>query len=367
MRASKRNVGWKLLLGAGALALLLAGCAPQAPSGDAPSGAGQTAAPPAASQPAESEAAPAQTLSGEEAVAQLVGSIQYTEGQIAFTIPENGPEGEDWNILVYGTTQMGNGGMSVHLFEEENMEGSWQPGETYTIPLEGLYRALGMDVALWSQPDAAQTVDLLDLAGQPTAAPIDEEDGKAAQMTNRVTVDFPAYPPQEGQIAPEAPAFTASFLLPEGWQVKQPEGESALPTPDLFTPMDLYDDKGQLAGSIGYGVYEEAEEGQEPPAEEYYKVVYAYLRNSRVCRWDPYTRVKRTAQSENGVAQVHFVSEEGYDQAEDMAALPEHTAPGVLGYDREMRVFVGIRFVEGVALTEPQVETVAQSLTLAQA
>ena len=77
-----------------------------------------------------------QTL--EPLVKALEASIEYDEeqGALNFTIPEGLPSDYAFNILVAGSVEMGEGSMSIHLFEEESLNNSWEPGKTYSHQFE---------------------------------------------------------------------------------------------------------------------------------------------------------------------------------------------------------------------------------------
>ena len=193
-------------------------------------------------------------LTADEALDALEGSITYESGILTFTLPAGYTEGEDWNILVAGRVTMGDtgGGMSVHLFEEENSQHSWVPGRAYSIDLnETHYLELLLDASL---PDgdgtAERSIDLLAIAG---GGPIDsavETNGGAdgpedvtVEGYNTVYITFPAY--QDGRTDANAflydtTPFTAHLLLPESWEVRLPDTEHRTGGA-LWTPVEIFD------------------------------------------------------------------------------------------------------------------------------
>ncbi|MBQ9989520.1 MAG: hypothetical protein IJP31_01045 [Lachnospiraceae bacterium] len=86
-----------------------------------------------------------QTMSGKDDIfqenltANLENSIEYADGKIIFTIPEDGAE---WNILISGRIEAeGSGGMSIHYLEDT----AWENGKTYSFDIsDGNYTELGL-------------------------------------------------------------------------------------------------------------------------------------------------------------------------------------------------------------------------------
>ena len=363
-QVKRRGAGRGALVCALALCVLLSGCA----------GWGQNST--EGSSPASGSVVAGSSIpqTGQEAMAFLEGSLRPYDKGVEFTLPEGWP-GEDWNIHISGRAAMGDGGMSIHLMEKENAAKAWQAGKTYQIECAQGYLDLNLSAYLYSDEEQELSVDLLALAqGQPQpqapAAPESEpmesvpESASEQDMTQRVSATFPAY--QEGrseyngEYYDQAP-FTASFLLPQGWSLKEPEKSDQVFDQGMNTQLLVCDSTGRAVGSIGYGLIETAEPGNEPEAGEEYKLVYCYLRTPSSCHWEDYRAVKHTASGENAVATVYFEeSEPGY-------AAEERTAHGALAYDKELGVYVALRMEEDAPFTADQVEALAQSLTLAAA
>lgn len=100
-----------------------------------------------------------------QAADQLIQSILFENNKISFIIPENYKNTQDWNILVSGSVKAGDSNMSVHLFEEENGNQSWQAGKKYTIDTTAQdYQDLHMDVYLRSDESVDKSIDLLAVA-----------------------------------------------------------------------------------------------------------------------------------------------------------------------------------------------------------
>ena len=96
------------------------------------------------------------------AVDALTGSISYENDKISFTVPKEYPYPENWNIIISGRAAMDDTGMSLHLFEQENQDKSWEPGKTYAIDLSGTnYLDLTMEAGLLDSPEVSRQIDLL--------------------------------------------------------------------------------------------------------------------------------------------------------------------------------------------------------------
>jgi hypothetical protein len=68
-----------------------------------------------------------------DSVSELVDSVSFdSESEsLTFMIPDGLPSAYSFCIEVAGRVKMGDGAMSVHLFEEETETGAWEAGKTY--------------------------------------------------------------------------------------------------------------------------------------------------------------------------------------------------------------------------------------------
>lgn len=99
-------------------------------------------------------------MNAQQAAESLITSLKTSSDKVYFTIPSN-YNAKDYNIFIYGTAPMDSGNMSVHLFENENISGSWQRGKTYEIDMsEGNYTDLSMEVYMLSDKNVYNTVNL---------------------------------------------------------------------------------------------------------------------------------------------------------------------------------------------------------------
>lgn len=97
-----------------------------------------SAAKPKASVIVEEKIKPATSEAGsaaEKLAQELTGTVKIANGKLIFTIPPKTSLGK-WAINAAGTAQMGDGQMSVHLFEQESADKSWVAGKTYSAPLD---------------------------------------------------------------------------------------------------------------------------------------------------------------------------------------------------------------------------------------
>lgn len=183
-----------------------------------------------------------------------------------------------------------------------------------------------------------------------------------AWRSTAVDVSFPAHSENEA-IADETEPFTATFLLPNGWEVRQPDANSdrgvGYFSSNFLVEMHLYHDD-VFVGQIGFNRFEPYE--GEIPAEDYYKTVYSVLRLGSMYTWDAYTSVNTTETFEAAVATVSYLDETEIEKHPGaMPDVPVSEVPGVLAYDKNLKVYMGIQFVDD-AVTQQQAEQIASSI-----
>lgn len=269
-----------------------------------------------------------------QALAELEGSITADGSTLSFTLPESYTPASDWDIRITGETLQEENRAAISSLDAVNAEHSWQAGQTYTIELgTASWQSLQMDASLPGDGDPSLTVDLLAKAGiQPAAA------------LNTYYVTF-------GSEA-DGSAFDLRLRLPDGWEIRSGLQEGIYNMPNmpavsfdsLLSPMEIYNGD-VLAGTLKYGRYTPYTEDPVPPEDEY-KTVYTELRLSSVDIWDPYTAVSRYDQGESGIADVVY-KDNAYREAhpeESMAAVPELESKGLLCFNRELKVYIALRF-----------------------
>ncbi|WP_303900364.1 hypothetical protein [Anaerotruncus colihominis] len=202
------------------------------------------------------------------------------------------------------------------------------------------------------------------------SAPVQSALGDAATEaeTQAVSIIFPAYDEANLQQVPavdqanSATKFQVEMALPAGWTVSQtPPGDVVSVPGDFYTPLSVCSGDEPI-GYIGFNVFEPL--GGDIPQEEYYKAVYPGLRLSSFFHWDPYTAVATTDTAETGVAEIWYLDPNEIDKHPGAAPdVPQLETYGVLSYDKQLRVYIGIAFLPG-ALDRAQAEAIAESVSL---
>ncbi len=178
------------------------------------------------------------------------------------------------------------------------------------------------------------------------------------QKPQSAQLDFPAY--QDGKKdynaqVYEITPFQLSIELPEGWEVQLPpvsEREGTIGTPVYLV------ENGEYRGWIAYNAFELYEE--EIPPEEFYKTVYGQLRLGSLYRWDDYTPVYTTENTETALATVYKKQEVAGEAA---ASWPEIQTPGILSYDKDKLVYIAVEFAEN-AVSDEQLRAMADSIQI---
>lgn len=181
-------------------------------------------------------------------------------------------------------------------------------------------------------------------------------------QSTAVAVSFPAHS-ENASNANETEPFTATFLLPNGWEVRQPDTNSdqgvGYFSSNFLIEMHLYHE-GVFVGQLGFNGFEPYE--GEIPAEDYYKTVYPALRLGSMYTWDAYTPVNITETLEAAVATVSYLDETEVEKHPGaMPDVPVTEVPSVLAYDKNLKVYMGIQFA-GDAVTQQQAEQIASSI-----
>ena len=181
-------------------------------------------------------------------------------------------------------------------------------------------------------------------------------------------ITFPAYEEANPEKLPfidkvnNTPAFHVKVNLPENWVVenRKPDVENLVPG-DFYSMLSIYE-KDTLIGYIGFNIFDPYEDSI--PEEQYYQTVYPGLRLSSVFHWDPYEAVKTTDTAETGIVDIWYLEPGEIDKHPGaMADVPQQETIGILSYDKELKVFIGMAFMPGTVSRE-QAETVAQSISL---
>lgn len=157
--------------------------------------------------------------------------------------------------------------------------------------------------------------------------------------------------------------FTAELDLPAGWEIKNAKGGETVPTGEFFSPVFIYEGE-KLIGYIAFNAFEPYD--GEIPQKEYYKTVYPTLRLSSFYHWDPYAAVKTTDTGETGIAEIEYIDPNEIENY--TGAIPEATrfsTTGILSYDKELGVYIGIAFMPD-AVSRELAEEIAQTVKLSR-
>ena len=185
----------------------------------------------------------------------------------------------------------------------------------------------------------------------------------AAPAENTVSVEFPfgQLPnphniPHYNAINSTSP-FAAKLTLPKGWKISDTPGDAVMPLGEFYSMRYIFDGETPI-GYIGFDIFEPYTE--EIPQEQYYQTVYPKLRLPAFSKWDPYTAVKTTENSETGTVEIHYVDPLALMSGEGGEELVSN---GILCYDKQLCVYVGIAFVPDAADAET-LNAIAQSITI---
>ena len=179
----------------------------------------------------------------------------------------------------------------------------------------------------------------------------------AQAETSKIT--FPAYEDKSGtefsRTVNDTPAFQVEFPLQEGWSLKEQKGDEIVPTGEFYTPLYLYNGE-QLIGYIGFSPFV-FDLPEDTPKQGAYPAVFSNLRLSQFYSWEPYTCIKETENGEVGVVSIQYMNPE--DIENHPGAMPDVErleTTGILAYDMEQKVSVGIAFLPDIVSAEQAAE-----------
>lgn len=291
-------------------------------------------------------------LTGAEALDALTGSIRYEDSRVSFTIPEGYAPASDWEIRVYGRAAMGDGFMSVHLFEEESSGHLWEAGKTYSIDLaETRYDELWLEATIQGIDQGVAT-DLLEQAGNgPTVTALPEG-------YKMVSASLPMTQPE---IGPAVPEFELRLAVPESWEVIAGTADDSA----IGQGFDLVIRDGEtLVGVLGCNGYQPYD-GEIAPEDEY-KSVYTDLRLSSFQMWDPYTPLQQLDYGETGRMEVEY-KDAAWAEAHpgvSNAGVPSIKTTGLVSFNRELGVYIALRFDPEAGVTDETLETIARTVRI---
>lgn len=280
-------------------------------------------------------------LTPQQAADMLIGSIKKDDNAVSFTIPKGYSPVEDWSITVTSSTPLPeNTIVNQYFFTAENEKKTWEKGKTYTVPLD--------------DPDNTNVILTVALPGgvERTFQLIPGVDKIEEQPSTAIRFDV-----QQRESMME---FRVVAQFPDSWETR-PYDESVYLPGNFTDVLAIYDGDTPIA-AIGYSEFTPYEDEIEP--ENYYKTVYPDLRLSSIFGWDEYQPVKVTETGETAVTNIWYNDPKELDNY--MGAMPDCPVletSGILSYDKDLQVYVGIAF-DAEQITQEEVEALAKTLEI---
>ncbi|MBQ2817475.1 MAG: hypothetical protein IJF16_06055 [Clostridia bacterium] len=198
----------------------------------------------------------------------------------------------------------------------------------------------------------AFTKSLLSGAAREQIMTFDSE--PASQHSQKHLIDFPAY--DDGHDHDITP-FVMDIMLPRGWTVEpDPIDTGSLP---LHSPIGMYDESGNLMGSISFGTFDRFE--GDIDRDYYYKTVYPELLLGAHYYWYDYTPIALSETGETALASVYVQVDPG--DKTSAAKWPERKLDGILSYDHSMEVYAVVQFEEDT-VTDDVRKQIARSISI---
>lgn len=180
-------------------------------------------------------------------------------------------------------------------------------------------------------------------------------------------VVFPAYEEKNINNLPfidqinQTPPFMVVGDFPKDWAFKNEKGDETLPLGEFYTPVYIYNND-KLLGYIGFNVFEPYTDEIEP--ENYYKTVWPALRISSFFNWEPFTSVIKSDTAETGIADIWYLNPNKIDNhPSEMANVQILESLGILSYNKQLGVFIGIAFMPD-SITREEAQHLAESVKI---
>lgn len=158
--------------------------------------------------------------------------------------------------------------------------------------------------------------------------------------------------------------FKLSVTLPDGWSIaERPKESKYFPVDGVWSVMELYNEKQEHVGAVGYNIYEEYEGAEDVPQAIYNQIA---LGNGYFFSAQPKDKdgsYLPVAEQEYGVTAVTNVyyspqlsKEMGYGET-------EHFNKGILSYNRELLVYVAFEF-DADSISDDGLQAIAKSINI---
>ena len=149
----------------------------------------------------------------------------------------------------------------------------------------------------------------------------------------------------------ETAPFTVALSLPEGWRLDYESAEEAYDLLPMFSKTAIMNQNGEIAGVMGFNVYEPYEGAETDPRAIYSQIALGndYKFNVR----DAYDVVGETATGTTAVTKVEY--------AASINKGEEKTNMGIVSYNSDKRVYIALELSHEM-LDNEQVELIAKSI-----
>jgi hypothetical protein len=186
----------------------------------------------------------------------------------------------------------------------------------------------------------------------------DEEISPEVQST-RMTVNFPVS--ERGRTEFNGAIYdrpvSLSFLLPEGWTLKEREPAGEFPVDialsGVWSVLEILDGGGGQIGAVGYNIYEEYEGAEDLPQAIYNQI--ALGNNYSFDVRDSYRAVEETPRGVTAVCDVYYSA--------NINGGTEKTNKGIVSYNRDILAYVAFEF-EADKISDGELQALAKSIRL---
>ena len=181
---------------------------------------------------------------------------------------------------------------------------------------------------------------------------------KAPQDSNVQSIMFPVSDNGKTEfnaLIYEIEPFNLSLTLPDKWTMKERklsgEFDTEVALSGVWSTLDIFNDKNERVGAVGYNIYELYEGAEDEPNAIYNQIAlgndYQFdVRNS-------YNIVKETDYGKTATADVYYSASINNGE--------EKINKGILSYNKDLLVYVAIELINDL-LSEEELLSIAQSI-----